>query len=183
MDLISGALGLLKLTGLDTKIGELFGGKNGGVVAQKVVDIAQSVTGTNNMVDAANKLELSPELALNFEEALMAQEVELVKLANEDRKDARNMQAAALGQKDTFSKRFVYYFAIGWSFFAMIYIGAITFLVIPENSVRFADTVLGFLLATAIGSILQFFYGSSEGNEKRAEVETHASAVSRLGGS
>lgn len=180
MGLISGALGLLKLTGLDTKIGQLFGGDTGEAVAKKVVDIAQMVTGTTNMVDAAAQLELSPELALNFEEALMAQEVELVKLANEDRKGARNMQAAALGQKDTFSKRFVYYFAIGWSLFAMIYIAMITFLIIPENSVRFADTVLGFLLATAIGSILQFFYGSSEGNERRAETDQHVSLVSKI---
>ncbi len=180
MGLISGALGLLKLTGLDTKIGQLFGGDTGEAVAKKVVDIAQMVTGTTNMVDAAAQLELSPELALNFEEALMAQEVELVKLAHEDRKGARNLQVAALTQKDTFSKRFVYYFAIGWSSFAMLYISLITFLDIPEGNERFADTMLGFLLGTALAGVFQFFYGSSEGNERRSETDQHVSLASKI---
>lgn len=179
--LISAAMGIAKMTGLDKKIGHLLGGDNGEAVAAKVMDIAQKVTGKSNILDAKSAIELSPELALNFEEKVLEHEGELTRLAFEDRKDARQMQVAALTQKDTFSKRFIYYFSIGWSLFAMIYVAAITFFPIPEESVRFADTVLGFLLATAIGGIMQFFFGSSEGNERRAETELHASVASRIG--
>lgn len=181
MGIVAAVLGLLQLTGLDKKIGGLIGGKNGEAVASKVMGIAQAVTGKNNPLDVQSALVGSPELALNFEEAVMAKESELVRLAYEDRKDARQMQVAALQQKDRFSKRFIYYFAMAWSLFAMLYVAAITFYPIPESSVRFADTVLGFLLGTAMAGIIQFFFGSSEGNERRAETDLHASLTSRLG--
>lgn len=180
MGIVAAVLGLLKLTGLDRKIGGLIAGENGEAVASKVMNIAQAVTGEKGILDVKSALEKSPELALNFEESVMAQESELVRLAYEDRKDARQMQVAALQQKDRFSKRFIYYFALAWSLFAMLYVAAITFFPIPESSVRFADTVLGFLLGTAMAGIIQFFFGSSEGNERRAETDLHASLTSRL---
>jgi hypothetical protein len=75
--------------------------------------------------------------------------------------DARNMQVEALRQDDVFSKRFLYYFAIGWCGFAAIYMLGITFSTIPETSVRFADTILGFVLGTIVSQIVAFFFGSS----------------------
>lgn len=78
-----------------------------------------------------------------------------------DKQDARGMQNVALQQEDKFSKRFVYYFAIYWSIVAATYIAFITFGNIPQTSVRFADTILGFLLGTIVTTIIQFFYGSS----------------------
>ena len=180
MGIVAAVLGLLKLTEMDRKIGGLIAGDNGEAVASKVMDIAQAVTGKSSILDVKSALEMSPELALNFEESVMAQESELIRLAYEDRKDARQMQVAALQQKDRFSKRFIYYFALAWSLFAMLYVAAITFFPIPESSVRFADTVLGFLLGTCVAGIIQFFFGSSEGNERRAETDLHASITSRL---
>lgn len=74
------------------------------------------------------------------------------------------MQVQALSQNDVFSKLFIYYFAAFWSVFAVIYIGCITFVPIPPDSVRFADTILGFILGTVIATIIYFFFGSSSGN-------------------
>ena len=79
-----------------------------------------------------------------------------------DRADARAMQTAALNQSDVFSKRFVYYLAAFWSTFAVVYIACVTFLDIPEENVRFADTILGFLLGTVIATIMNFFLGASD---------------------
>ena len=81
-----------------------------------------------------------------------------------DVQSARNMQIEALKQDDLFSKRYVYYLASFWSIVAMVYIFLITFMTIPEANVRFADTVLGFLLGTIIATVIQYFLGSSKGS-------------------
>lgn len=78
-----------------------------------------------------------------------------------DTQDARHMQVAALQQDDQFAKRFVYWFAIGWSLFAMGFFLAITFAEIPKANIRVVDTILGFLLGTAIASIFNFFLGTT----------------------
>jgi purine-cytosine permease-like protein len=80
------------------------------------------------------------------------------------------MQVAALEQTDLFSKRFVYYLAIFWSVAAAIYIGFITFGTIPEDNIRFADTILGFLLGTIVGQIVAFFFGSSSSSQNKDSV-------------
>ena len=85
----------------------------------------------------------------------------------EDRANARSMQAAALNQNDLFSKRFVYYFATFWSIASALYIAFITFGEIPEANVRFADTILGFLLGTIVATIVQFFFGSSDSSKQK----------------
>lgn len=78
-----------------------------------------------------------------------------------DRQDARGMQNKALAQEDLFAKRFIYWFSLLWSVAACAYIYSITFNYVPPENIRVVDTVLGFLLGTAIASILNFFYGSS----------------------
>ena len=89
-----------------------------------------------------------------------------------DVQNARNMQVEALKQEDVFSKRYVYYLASFWSIVAMIYIFMITFMTIPEANVRFADTVLGFLLGTIIATVIQYFLGSSKGSaDKTAQIQ------------
>lgn len=96
-------------------------------------------------------------------------DLEFEKLDYEDRASARRMQEVALMQDDKFSKRFVYIFATAWSVFAICYLAAITFWPVPEANVRFADTVVGFLLGTIIATIMQYFYGSSMGSKAKDE--------------
>lgn len=92
-----------------------------------------------------------------------------------DVQSARNMQVEALKQDDLFSKRYVYYLASFWSVVAMVYIFMITFMTIPEANVRFADTVLGFLLGTIIATVIQYFLGSSKGSaDKTAQLSSLA---------
>ena len=107
-------------------------------------------------------------------------DAELEKAYLEDKQSARNMQIAALQQNDIFSKRFIYYFAIGWSLASASYIAAITFGNIPADNIRFADTILGFLLGTLISTIVQFFYGSS--SSSRNKDESIKSMISEISG-
>jgi hypothetical protein len=94
----------------------------------------------------------------------------LLELINEDVASARQLQKAALEQEDLFSKRFIYYFAAFWSLFATGYISFITFGSVPFDNVRFADTVLGFLLGTIIATMIGFFYGSSSSSRNKDGV-------------
>jgi len=131
-----------------------------------------------------DKPELSSEDYVKLKQYELEHEEELIKLRQEDDKlavevdrlyladvqSARIMQNKALEQEDLFSKRFVYYFATFWSLACVLYIGAITFGTIPEDNVRFADTVLGFLLGTLVAQIINYFYGSSVGSKKSGDT-------------
>ena len=131
-----------------------------------------------------DKASLSPEDLLKLKQFELDHEEELIRLRQvddrltaemekaylEDTQSAREMQVAALSQDDLFSKRFIYYFAIFWSICAAGFVGAITFGEIPEANVRFADTILGFLLGTIIAQIVAFFYGSSRSSQNKDSV-------------
>lgn len=98
------------------------------------------------------------------------QSLEETKAYLADTQSARQMQIAALQQSDVFSKRFVYYFAIGWSVATMVYLAAATFAPIPPAQLRLADTILGFMLGTLISTIIQFFFGSSMQSKHKDEA-------------
>jgi hypothetical protein len=80
---------------------------------------------------------------------------------------ARNMQLKAMDSDDPLVRRFVYFFIAGWSVLSATYIGFITFGDIPESNIRFADTILGFVLGTMVASMFQFLLGSSLGSRAK----------------
>lgn len=145
---------------------------NGG--ADKAVEFIEEKTGIK--MDGSK---LNDEQIAKLRELEVSSKIELEKLALENKKEdnrsseaamsiqageydsARNMQVENLKQDDTFSKRFIYYFAIFWSVFAVLYLTGITFLEIPKENVRFADTTVGFLLGTIVATLIGFFYGNS----------------------
>ena len=121
--------------------------------------------------------ETKPEDILALKKWETENELELQKLNQAelqsyllDAQSARQMQIAALGQEDLFSKRFVYYLATAWSVATMAYIGCITFVRIPAENIRYADTVLAFLLGTAVAQIFNYMYGTTRGSEAKNAV-------------
>ena len=80
---------------------------------------------------------------------------------------ARNMQLKAMESDDPLVRRFVYYFVSFWSVLSATYIGCITFVDIPDENIRFADTILGFVLGTMVASMFQFLLGSSLGSRAK----------------
>lgn len=101
-------------------------------------------------------------------------DIEKAYLADVD--SARKMQVAALQQDDLFAKRFVYWFSIAWSLFAMVFLLSTTFMDIPEKNIRTVDTVLGFLLGTAISSIFSYFLGTSYTSRRKDDTISQLSA-------
>ncbi len=133
-------------------------------VVDKGLDYVQEKTG----------IELKPDMSESdikaLRESAMKHEEFMVEQANKNTADARAMQVAALNQEDKFSKRFVMYLAMFWSVTSCIYIGAITFTEIPQNNLRFVDTLLGVCIGTVITTILNFFFGSSAGSKAKQEI-------------
>jgi hypothetical protein len=80
---------------------------------------------------------------------------------------ARDMQLKAMESEDPLVRRFVYFFIAGWSILSATYIGCITFIDIPDDNARFADTILGFVLGTMVASMFQFLLGSSLGSRAK----------------
>jgi hypothetical protein len=141
------------------------------LVTNNLPKLAQAVVDKGvDYVSEKTGIELKPDMPVEDLSALRDHELKWAELEQKDRDGARHMQEVALAQDDVFSKRFIYYLASFWSVFAVAYILAITFLTIPENSVRFADTILGFLLGTIVATILQFFFGSSKSSKDKTDA-------------
>jgi hypothetical protein len=133
-------------------------------VVDKGLDYVQEKTGIEIKPD------MNPAEVNALREAAQKHEEFKIEQANKNTADARAMQVAALQQDDKFSKRFVMYLATFWSLTAVVYIFLITFTNIPELNIRFADTILGFLLGTVVATILNFFLGSSAGSKEKTEA-------------
>jgi hypothetical protein len=140
-------------------------------VTNNLPKLAQAVVDKGvDYVSEKTGVKLAPDMPVEDLSVLREQEFKWAELEQKDRDGARHMQEVALAQDDVFSKRFIYYLAAFWSIFAVVYICAITFLTIPETSVRFADTILGFLLGTIVATILQFFFGSSKSSKDKTDA-------------
>jgi len=113
-------------------------------------------------LDNQFKIEMT-RLGYDHIEKLMGHEVDNVK-------DARAMQVAALQQDSWFAKNYVYVLASFWSIVSILYVFLITFWSIPQESVRFADTILGFILGTVISTIINFFMGSAISSKNKDDT-------------
>lgn len=131
------------------------------------VSAIASKLGVADTVEAVTKaISADPDAALKLAQI----DLETMKVEQANTAEARAMQVAALQQSDVFSKRFPMYLTAFWSLCAAVYIGFITFSIIPEPNVRFADTILGFILGTVIATMLNFWFGSSIGSKEKGEA-------------
>jgi len=141
-------------------------------IAQAVVDKGLEY------VQEKTGVELKPEMSAmeiaTLRESAIRHDEFRIEQHNKNTADARQMHVAALGQSDQVAKRFVIYLSAFWSVFAAAYIGVITYAPIPQANIRFADTVLGFLLGTVVALVLNFWLGSSDGSQKKNEAIAEA---------
>ena len=155
---------LLRLLGsVAPALASVVAGPAGGAAVSaiaKVFGVADTVEAVTQAVKA------DPDAALKLAQI----DLETIRVQHANTENARAMQVAALAQSDVFSKRFTMYLTSFWSIAAAVYIGFITFSIIPESNVRFADTILGFLLGTVIATMLNFWFGSSIGSKEKGEA-------------
>jgi hypothetical protein len=91
----------------------------------------------------------------------------MAELDEKSRQRATDMQLKAMDSDDPFVRRFLYYFIMLWSTFSVIFIPCLIWAPIPENNVRFADTILGYVLGTVITGMFAFLLGSSQGSRNK----------------
>ena len=151
------------LKGVAPLLATAVAGPAGAVIISK---LASSLGVSDTVAAVAEAIATDPLAADKLREL----DLEYAKLDNENFSSARLLQVAALQQEDVFSKHFVYYLATFWSVCAASYVAFITFATIPDNNVRFADTILGFILGTVIASIMNFFFGSSKSSRDKTEM-------------
>ncbi|KKU25663.1 MAG: hypothetical protein UX37_C0016G0007 [Microgenomates group bacterium GW2011_GWA2_46_16] len=135
-------------------------------IAGEVVDVLKS---SGVIKDPDMELKIRQALQ-DYELKKSQQDVDLSKIAADDRKSARDMNITSLQQDDKFVKRFIYMYASITTFVTFLYIFLVTFWTIPETNVRFADTVLGFFLGTLLATIITFFFGSSSSSLAKTQV-------------
>lgn len=134
-------------------------------VIEKGVDYVQDKLG----VELKPEGEMKADDVARLKEAAMKHEEFMAEIDLKNMQGARDMQLKAMDSDDPLVRRFVYYFISFWSILAATYIGFITFGAIPEDNIRFADTILGFVLGTMVASMFQFLLGSSIGSRKKDE--------------
>jgi hypothetical protein len=154
-------LGLLK--GLAPAVATAVGGPLGGLA---VTAIANKFGVADDVQAVAKAIAGDPDAAQKLAELDLRQ----FELENADRDSARHMQEVALQQEDKFAKHFIYWFAWFWSVGSMLYFFAITFGQVPASGKDFGNIILGFLLGTAVATILTFFYGSSKSSKDKTET-------------
>ena len=80
----------------------------------------------------------------------------------EQDKDFKDVHVDLVTRGDKIATHFTYWFAWFWGVISAIYFFAVTFIVVPPAGENFANIILGFLLGTAVSTIINFFFGSSE---------------------
>lgn len=74
----------------------------------------------------------------------------------------RDIHEELVRKGDKLATHFTYWFAWFWGIISAIYFFSVTFIPLPEAGVNFANIILGFLLGTAVSTIINFFFGASD---------------------
>lgn len=74
----------------------------------------------------------------------------------------KDIHAELVKRGDKIATHFTYWFAWFWGVISAVYFFAVTFIEVPSAGENFANIILGFLLGTAVSTIINFFFGSSE---------------------
>lgn len=177
----------LAARGLDLLSGIFRGAMDQG--AEKVSEMIKESVGIDIHDVAENKIteeqwvklkefELAhQEQLLKFRQSIDAQALEMEKLRVQDVKEARATQRTRDKSEDPFIRRFTYYYAYMITGLTFVFIFVAIFIPIfmkdgttlPVESWQVINTVLGFLLGVSLSAIIQFFFGSSKGSQKKSD--------------
>jgi hypothetical protein len=83
-------------------------------------------------------------------------------IQKQDLTEARNREVELLKSGDKTASHFLYWYAWFWAVTSAAYFFTVTLVPITDNGQHFADIILGFLLGTAVATIIGYFYGSSK---------------------
>ena len=134
-------------------------------VIEKGVDAVQDKLG----IELKPEGQATPEYNEKLKAEAMKHEEFMAELDEKSRQRATDMQMAAMKSDDPMVRRFLYYFISLWSIFSVAFIPSLIWMPIPEQNMRFADTILGYVLGTVITGMFAFLLGSSQGSRLKDE--------------
>lgn len=156
---------------------EFFGNKKQADVAEKVIDIAKTVTGHTEPEKAVEAIAANPELALQFEKSVMDNKLELRKL------DIEEQKIYVEDVKDARKYRDERTFWLGVAILAIFLVAVVLVLLGAYNLVAgtlvidpaiFAavtgtiGTLVGYTAANA-QAVVNYFFGSSHGSMVKSD--------------
>jgi hypothetical protein len=134
-------------------------------VMEKGVDYVQDKLG----------VELKPEGQATKEDYAKIQEEAnrhsefMAELDEKSTQRATDMQLLAMQSPDPLIRRHVYYYAWFITIVSFVYFFAVSFMPVENKNRDFINIILGFLIGTAVNSLIRFFYGSS--NKSQEDVD------------
>lgn len=159
-----------------------FGGDKEAEVAEKVISVAKQITGKDTPDEAAAAIATNPELALKFKEAILSYELEIRKLALQERElyvhdvqDARKYRdekVFRLGLMILLSFAMV----MGLSLYGLYKVVSGTVTVNSEvlaAVIGLVGAIIGYFAANA-QQVVSYFFGSSAGSTQKSDNITDA---------
>lgn len=155
----------------------IFGKNKQADIAEKVAEIATTVTGNGDISESAAMIKANPELAIQFKQAVMQHEYKLEELALEKEKLYVGDVADARKYKDekTFwlGVAILVTFAVSVSLVLYGGFSVVTSSVVVDPSLFAAvsatiGTLIGYVAANA-QSVINYFFGSSAGSAKKTD--------------
>lgn len=134
-------------------------------VMEKGVEAVQQKLG----IELKPEGEATPEYNAKLSAEAMKHEEFMAELDEKSRQRATDMQMQAMKSDDPFVRRFLYYFISVWSTFSVVFIPCLIWVPIPDANIRFADTILGYILGTVVTGMFAFLLGSSQGSRMKDE--------------
>ena len=159
MDLFNLAANLLGSVA-PTVVSALAGKEAGAMVATLSGVLLGHPNGTEAQIAKALS-SATPEQLAEIKRIESVERIKIAEIEKDDRVDARELQVASLTSNDWVVRRFLYQFSWFWAAMCSVYFFCVTFLPMPPGGKDFALTILGFLLGTAIGAVVNFWYGKS----------------------
>jgi hypothetical protein len=139
-----------------------------GTAKDKAIEVISEKLGiTPSEESITNHLTRYPEDSVKLDQI----DLERLEAQLKDVQNARAMHQQAMINDDPMVRRFIYFYAWFWACASVLYFFCVTFLQLPEGGRDFANIILGFLLGTAVATILAFFYGSSSGSKTKDNIK------------
>jgi ABC-type Na+ efflux pump permease subunit len=141
-------------------------------VAPNVVDMVGDIFPPAKLLSGLfnTQPDILPEQRMEFERLVKDYEAGELKAYLDDIANAREMQKTALNQQDTFSKRFIYYFASVCMILIFIYAYLVTFVPIPIANQQTANTLTGIFVGSVFMAIIGYFFGSSKSSADKNDL-------------
>lgn len=126
-------------------------------VIEKGVDAVQEKLG----IELKPEGDATPEYNSKLQAEAMKHAEFMAELDEKSAQRATDMQLMAMQSSDPMVRRHVYYYAWFITVVSFVYFFAVSFAPVENKNRDFVNIILGFLIGTAVNSLIRFFYGSS----------------------